>query len=271
MKENIFNYTSVEEIDPVAIYETASATSFAAIRGLFGKEEIGAAYATAARNFDASRDQPSLGESPGAVMENFQKLSIGGASAHWDYRPRFMRVIYNPLWCEDVYGMHGIFRKLTQARNRLQGYPLDYAVDDREDGFWTAARMQHYPRGGGNISRHRDVVISSVTQDAGLKRFYQFVLLLTTRGEHFQEGGAYIEKDGVTHDLEAFLGAGDLLVYNGASMHGVHDIDPGVVPDLSSFSGRLVALASLYRDMSKDDAAYEGYEGTDIDAEEVID
>ena len=200
-------------------------------------------------------------------MENFQKLSIGGAGSHWDYRPRFMRVIYNPLWAEDRYGMHTTFRKLAHIRNALQGNPPDYAVDKVEDGVWTAARMQHYPAGGGNISRHRDAVISTVTSDAGVKQFHQMLLLLTSKGEHFDVGGAYMEFGDEVVDLEDDFKAGDIVIYDGRTMHGVHDIDPHKVASLTGFEGRLIASVSLYKDMSAETKPYEGYEDTFVDAE----
>jgi hypothetical protein len=267
ISRNVVHATSVDALDADLVNEHVNRDAFAAIRGVFSRDDMAAVLERVRAGFDPARDQPSIGESPAAVMDNFQKLSIGGAGSHWDYRPRFMRVIYNPLWAEDRYGMHATFRTLAQIRNALQGNPPNYAVDQVEDGVWTAARMQHYPGGGGNISRHRDAVISTVTSDAGVKRFHQMLLLLTSKGEHFETGGAYMEFGDEVVDLEDEFKAGDIIVYDGRTMHGVHDIDPHKVASLTAFDGRLVASVSLYKDMSAQAKPYAGYEGTFVDAE----
>ncbi|GAF79407.1 unnamed protein product, partial [marine sediment metagenome] len=267
LKANIVNADDPDGIDVELVDRLMVRDSFACIRGLFDPVQIGNVYESIKSGFSAAKDNPAIGEKPGAVMKNFQKISIGGAGMHWDYRPRFMRVLYNPLWEPDVYGMHETFRRLAAVRNRLQGKPVGYAIDVVEDNLWTAARMQHYPAGGGNISRHRDVVISTVTGDAGVKKFHQILLLLTTKGKHFSEGGAFIELEGETIEFEEEFGAGDVLLYDGRTMHGVRDIDPHVVPNLNTLDGRLVAMVSLYKDMSRDATVYDGYEDCDIDAE----
>ena len=267
LTENVIRVGSLDELNVDLINSHVDRSAFAAVRGLFSKEHMAAVYQRVRAGFDASRDRASIGERPLEVMKNFQKISIGGAGNHWDYRPRFMRVIYNPLWEPDIYGMHQTFRVLARMRNKLQGNALDYAVDKVEEGFWTAARIQHYPAGGGNISRHRDAVISTVTGDAGVRRFQQMLLLLTSKGEHYQEGGAFMDVDGEIIDLEDEFKAGDVVIYDGTTMHGVHDIDPGRVPTLQTLDGRMVALVSLYKDMSADAKSYAGYENTFVDAE----
>jgi hypothetical protein len=268
LRANVLHVDAPAAIDAVAVHDRVRRDAFAAIRGLFCPEAIAAGLASLRAGFRADRDQPAVGEAPAAVMRNFQKLAIGGAGNHWDYRPRFMRTIYNPLWDEDLYGLHAIFRRLAQVRNVLQQKPLGHAIDRVEDGLWTAARLQHYPAGGGNISRHRDAVISTVTGDAGLTRFHQLLLLLTTRGVDFEAGGAFCESHGEEVDLESEFRAGDVVIYDGATMHGVHDIDPHRLPRLDTLDGRVVALVSLYKDMSADDRAYAGYEDCRIDAGE---
>lgn len=267
LANNVVTVRSVDEIDVQAINAHVARDSFAAIRGLFGPELMQDIYRSVQQGFDAHRDAASIGERPAEVMSNYQKISIGGAGNHWDYRPRFMRVIYNPIWAPDIYGMRETFRTLATVRNKLQGNRPDYAIDQVEDGLWTAARLQHYPSGGGNISRHRDAVISTVTGDAGVRAFQQMLLLMTSKGEHFQEGGAYMEVRGEVIELEDEFKAGDVVIYDGTTMHGVHDIDPQRVPSLHTLDGRLVALVSLYKDMSADAKSYAGYENTFVDAE----
>ncbi|MBD3222995.1 hypothetical protein GF314_17335 [bacterium] len=271
LQANVFHARSPESVDAGAINARVDRDAFAAVRGIFSPDEMAEALRSVRAGFRPELDQPAIGEAPAAVMRNFQKLAIGGAGNHWDYRPRFMRTIYNPLWEPDIYGMHAVFRRLAQVRNVLQQKPLNHAIDTIEDGLWTAARLQHYPAGGGNISRHRDAVISTVTGDAGVARFHQLLLLITSKGSDFTEGGAFCEAGGQTYDLESEFRAGDIVIYDGTTMHGCWDVDPHVTPRLDTLDGRLVALVSLYKDMSADARAYEGYEDCDVDAGAPVD
>jgi hypothetical protein len=162
--------------------------SFACVRGLFSKQEMKAACKRVAENFSSKNDRPAIGDTGRDVMNNYQKLAVGGAMTSWDYRPRFYRIFYTPLWASDVFGVHDIFRRFARLRNRLQGYPPNFAIDTVDEGLWTAARMQHYPAGGGFFMAHRDVVIDTVTHDAGQRRFHQLLLLMTTKGGLKRDG-----------------------------------------------------------------------------------
>jgi hypothetical protein len=84
-------------------------------------------------------------------------------------------------------------------------------------------------------------------------------VLITEKGKDFERGGAYIDTSDGRVDLEAECGAGDVLVYDGRSVHGVADIDPHKLPDMRGSSGRFVGLVTLYADMTGDDSVYKRY------------
>jgi hypothetical protein len=84
------------------------------------------------------------------------------------------------------------------------------------------------------------------TAEAGLG-YYQPLLLLTEKGQDFTGGGAYVDVGETRLFYEDGCCAGDVVVYDGRSMHGVSDIDPLEPLDLVRFTGRAVALASLFR------------------------
>lgn len=246
-------------LDAELVARFVSEHGFAIIRGLVSGGSLENARRAIAEQFDPHKDSPAIGTPADAAMRNFQKIVIGGGAQRGYYVPRFARILYNPLWADDIYGMREIFRKLAQLRNRLQGYPENYAVDQAEDGLFTASRLQHYPAGGGFFAAHRDAVVDQVTREAGLARFFQLVMLLTQKGKDFASGGAFVDRDGERLDLESEAQAGDVLVYDGRSVHGVDDVDPHLVPDLGSLRGRLVALTSLYKDMNGKAAEYQSY------------
>ena len=197
-------------------------------------------------------DNPAIDTSPESIMDNYQKIVVGGGSQKSYYIPRCARIAYNPIWSNDIYAMRQHFIKLSRVRNKLLSKPSDYAIESVEsDGFWTASRLQQYPSGGGFFMKHRDVVLENHTKEAGLEKFIQILLLITQKGEDFDEGGAFIEIDGVDVNLEDEFGRGDILIYDGRSKHGVADIDPNQLLDFDKVTGRIAALASLYVHYSK--------------------
>jgi hypothetical protein len=259
VRDRIFEIDNVEALDVPEVLHTVGHHGYAVIRGIFCKTEIRAAYKRISDAFDASRDRPGIGEPADAAMRNFQKIVIGGGAQQTYYVPRFLRVLYNPIWDEDVYGMRELFKRLARIRNKIQGHTPEFAIDRIEDNLWTAARLQHYPCGGGFFARHQDAIASTVTEEAGLLKFVQILLLITERGKDFTTGGAFVESNGNKLDLEGECATGDVVVYDGRSVHGVDDIDPHVVPELHSFAGRVVALATLYADFTNEDTQYNRY------------
>lgn len=263
LHQNTFVIETPEDAPADDINAALDAHGFVRICGLVSRDDVLAAREKLKAGFSAADDHPGLNDKPGSVMRNYQKISVGGASRNWSYRPRFVRVIYNPLWEDDVYGMHGVFRRIAQLRNVLQDKPLDYAIDKVEDNLWTAARIHHYPRGGGFLVGHVDNVNPKVVGDMGHKQYHQLLCLMTKRGEDFEEGGGFIEIDGERLIFEDHCELGDIMIYNGLIHHGVAEVDPHELPDVTGLSGRFAAFASLYKDMSGEKEVYAGYEKMD--------
>jgi len=259
-KGHLFEISKIEDLNVSHLFNKIEQEGYASIRGLFPKDELRKILQQIKTNLDTSKDNPAVGDNADSAMNNFQKLVVGGGAQTTYYVPRCVRVIYNPIWADNIYGMRDNFIRLGQLRNHIQGNNLNYAIHSIEqDGFWTGARLQHYPTGAGFFMSHQDSVLSQHTQDAGLKKFIQILLLITQRGEDFDTGGAFVEHIGEHLDLEAELETGDVVIYDGRSVHGVCDIDPHKSTCMNSASGRIVALASLYTDMTKSKEEYEHY------------
>lgn len=234
------------------------AHSIARVRGLFDRAELRASLQTIAANFDAARDRKHDPNDSAAVRRNYQKLQIGANSGIGSERTlgRFMRSLFNPIWDDDIYGMRRHFVRLAQFRNRLSRLPAEHAVHGTDHGFFTCARLHQYPRGGGFMVPHRDLFARVAVEEEGMPYFQCFVLL-SEKGEHFREGGAYIFSPQGRLDYEADCHAGDLIIYDGSTVHGVADIDPQEPLELLRFGGRVAAFASLFRCLggSEDDYA----------------
>jgi hypothetical protein len=234
-----------------AIRDTVAARGFAVVRGLVDRAALRAVLEQVRVRFDARLDARHDPRDTDAVRRNFQKLQIGANSGVNSRRTlgRFMRVFYNPIFADDVYGLRSYFITVSQFRNRLYDLPLDYAVHTTEDGLWTCARIQQYPRGGGFMVPHRDMYAQVATTDRGLG-YFQVLLLLTEKGIDFHDGGAYVDVGEERILYEDGCLTGDIVVYDGRSMHGVADVDPMEPLDLQAFNGRAVALVSLFRHLT---------------------
>jgi hypothetical protein len=229
----------------------------ARVKGLFDRAELSDVLRSIAANFDASCDRKHDPRDSDAVQRNFQKLQVGANSGIGTTRTlgRFMRTLFNPIFADDIYGMREHFVRLARFRNRLCELPEAHAVYGSEDGFFTCARLHQYPRGGGFMVPHRDVFARIAVEEKGTP-YYQCFVLLSEKGEHYHEGGAYINTPQGRLEYEADCKVGDVIVYDGKTVHGVADIDPLEALDLAHFGGRVAAFASLFCCLDASRAGY---------------
>lgn len=248
--DNLFEVASPEEISIEAFTDAMERRTFACIRGLVQPSEMRAALDRIVSRFDRSKDQPAKGHSPDAVRSNFQKVLLGGESRKASNDDaRCFRSCYSPFWAEDVWGLHPSLKQLARVRNKLAGLPLNFALEGTEaNGLWTAARFHQYPKGGGFFRRHTDYIVKDVADEKST-RFYQVVLTISRKGEHFMDGGAFVDIGDERVVLDDRALQGDIIVYDGRTMHGVEDIDPTEVLDLDTINGRLAGFATLYKKM----------------------
>lgn len=241
-----------EDVPYPALHRVLEAHHIARVRGLFERDRVRAVLASIACRFDRGRDRRHDPQDTEAVRSNFQKLQIGANSGIDTRRTlgRFLRILYNPIFADDVHGMRAHFVTLARFRNGLYGLPRDHAVHGTDDGFFTCARLHQYPRGGGFMVPHRDLYGRAVTVEAQLA-YYQPFLILSEQGVDYQEGGAYIDLGDERIHYEGACRAGDVVVYDGRTVHGVGDVDPLVPLELDRFSGRVAAFASLYRHLPR--------------------
>jgi len=183
-------------------------------------------------------------ESPIGLLHKF---NIGDSDPSIGRFPRCFETIYIPQDVEDFFSFPNIFTPMIELRNSLMGKSKNYVRGvDFSEGLWTACRFQHYFRGGGFFGGHTDIIIDQISSAADV-RTVQLVGVLSKRGEHFETGGAYIETSSGRIDLDDEVEVGDVVIYDGASYHGVHDIDGNHKFTTDSRFGRWSALVSLYQ------------------------
>ncbi len=248
--DNLFEVSAPEDIPMDAFVDAMERRTFACIRGVVKPQDMYAAYDRIVSRFDRSKDHPASGQSAEAVRTNFQKINLGGESrTASNDDARFFRAFYNPIWADDVWGLRSAFIQLSKVRNKLAGMPLDFALDKIEDnGLWTAARFHQYPKGGGFFRRHTDYVVKDVADEKST-RFFQVVLTLSRKGEHFQQGGAFVDVGEKRYCLDDCAEMGDIIIYDGRTVHGVEDIDPKSMLDMDTINGRLAGFATLFKKM----------------------
>ena len=246
-QDNLINIASVDELDVKVALRYLNNSGFCCIRGLISRDEIRISRKKFSSIFNTQLDNPSIGESPQDIQRNFQKLRVGISPVKPE-NSRLVRTFFNPLWEEDIYKMHSIFRQMIHLRNHILGKPATFASESVEEGLWTASRLQQYPPGGGFMSAHRDDLVKDAASDAGLD-FLQLLIVLSQKGEDYLSGGGFIIKNNKFINIEDETCLGDIILYDGRTIHGVDTIDPHIPLNLNTPSGRLVGFVTLYRDL----------------------
>lgn len=259
LSQLLFVASDLDGLPYSTLRDTVAARGLAIVRGLIDRDTVRARLTALREAFDVRNDARHDPRDTDAVRRNFQKLQIGANSGVNSRRTlgRFMRVFYNPIFADDIYGLRASFVALARFRNRLYELPSDFAVKGTDDGLWTCARIQQYPSGGGFMVPHRDMYSQVATTDHGLD-YFQVLLLLTEKGTDFHDGGAYVDVGDERVLYEDVCRSGDIVIYDGRSMHGVADIDPLAPLDLTRFNGRAVGLASLFKHLTPGEADYAG-------------
>lgn len=216
------------------------------VRGLFDRAEVMTARRNLERRFDPRDDRKHDPRDAEAIRGNFQKLMVGGVTPSFS-GARFLRMLYNPIFADDIYGMRALFVRLAGFRNLLYELPREFAVHGTDNGLWTASRVHQYPRGGGFMVAHRDDITAKVVREAGFKLYLQVYLIMSKKGEDFHTGGAFLDYQGQPVSYEEACDPGDVLIYNGNTLHGVADIDPLEPLDLTHFTGRIAAFVTLFK------------------------
>ena len=228
------------------IVTTVKNESFVILRGLTGRDTMRSKINLIQQQISTSTFLSSSGVTPDQIRTNMIKWSIGGQSAQQEGLSRFMVTCYNPMFCEDIFQMKEEFEKLIFIRDKLAGLDIIMTDDVLQKPKFNGTRLQIYPSGGGFLGGHIDSRAMDSLRDLN-RPFIQLVLLVTEKGLDFQKGGAYVVNNKNEYiDTEKFGLSGDILVYDGNTMHGVADIDSDKPFEKENMLGRCVALATIY-------------------------
>ena len=178
--------------------------------------------------------------------EPWRKLAISSANGVGEPYAQFLQTTYFSKLDPQYPALAIVFKFLISFRNQMLGLEDDFGSNPKEDGFWNACRVHHYPKGGGFMVEHKDTHFPKVL-DSNELPFLQVMMILSTKGIDFSEGGNYIrDRNGKQIYPEDLYGIGSIVMFDGGIAHGVQDVDPDGIVDFSEPSGRFAAFVNLY-------------------------
>lgn len=223
---------------------------FCLLRGLISKTQLSAGMRRLQKYIEENEDRACTGEAASEVRDYFMKMSIGlgNHSGHIINRSRFMRTVYIPLDKPDKFNLTESFRTVAKVRNLLMGKDINFAIDSPDENLWTAARVHHFPRGGGHMVPHRDTIAPQLLKDVNQTyEYFQPILIMSQKGRDFKTGGGLAMVDDNLIEYEDFSDFGDIAIYNVQTVHGVNEVDLNLPFKQRSSDGRYSGLVTLYK------------------------
>ncbi len=123
----------------------------------------------------------------------------------------------DPFVKNHLKGIQSASSTLLQAFYKLTG--SDHWLHGNKTGKNLYLEFVHFPVGTGYIDKHTHESIS----DFGLK--YNFLGLLTSKGEDYEEGGVLFYDQEYSLDLRDTFKKGDLILFNNRTLHEVIKIE----------------------------------------------
>jgi len=122
----------------------------------------------------------------------WRKQAIGSKTGSGESYSQLLQTTY--FWQHDLNfpALCQIFNAMINVRNLMTGMSINYGSDLKNDLFWNACRIHHYPQGGGHMASHRDTLFPKLLNDFQIP-FLQIMVTLSNRGHDFNNGGGYIQ------------------------------------------------------------------------------
>ncbi len=139
-------------------------------------------------------------------------------------------------WNQDVFNFFDLFRKGYYLKNLINNIQKDkFLGREPQDDCIARLSFQFYPSGVGSLNKHSDPVDHH--------QMAVPILIMSKKGQDFQSGGAYLEKEGGSKIfVDDIADVGDLVLFNAIIPHGVETIDPEENVEWLSFEGRWMMI-----------------------------
>ena len=145
-------------------------------------------------------------------------------------------------WNMDVFGFFEYFRSCYILNNRINNWPDNkYLGIEPDDAVTARLSFQCYPRGCGYLNRHQD--------SAGPHKFTTMSIIMSDKGEEFEEGGLFFAQANGKDDLllDDIVESGDVVYRHSEIVHGIQPIDPTAKKDWLAFQGKWTLLMATNR------------------------
>ena len=238
----------IENIDEEKVFFDIRNNGYSILPGFLSPEDLDGARSEYFRSLENEQSHPPLEKfKPIELAEKpWRKFAIGSKSGSGEPYSQLLKTTYFSDKCLTYPVLSKVFGRMIKLRNRLTNMHADYGSNFNEDDFWNACRVHHYPCGGGHMASHKDTLFPRLLSDFEFP-FIQIMVTLTNRKYDFNLGGGYIiDKQGEVVFFENESNAGSLILFNGETVHGVEDIDPDLLLDMNSKSGRIALFVNLY-------------------------
>lgn len=131
--------------------------------------------------------------------------------------------------CKDAYSLKNLTSNLSKNKF-LNIVP--------EEGCTARIAAQFYPKGYGFLNKHKDPVDTH--------QLTVPIMILSQKGEHFNEGGAFLcSEDGTKVIIDNLFEPGDVIYFSAEIPHGVEAIDPKSNVPWLNFEGRWMLLLAV--------------------------
>lgn len=150
----------------------------------------------------------------------------------------FHQFVFFP-WNQDMFNFFELFKPVYKIRNLINGLREDKFLSiTSQDGCTARLAFQFYPSGEGVMNKHTD--------PADHHQLTVPLMIMSTKGKDFKEGGLFIESNsGEKILIDDICNIGDVVYMNAQIPHGVLPIDPDTHCDWLSFKGRWMLLFAV--------------------------
>ena len=245
-----FEYSNIDNLNIKDVIRCCEDYNLAVIKNFISTDEMNNSKKKIKQIFSKNSDSIRQTNEYHKVAENYQRLCVGYGTSPGTgemRNSRLMRVIYNPVFKENIFDLHDVYRRMIVLRNRLYGVKDNFCLDEPEGGVFSCSRIHQFPKGGGFLSLHKDKDGIRTSQNADLKTFMHPLLIVDEKGKDYKTGGGIVRYKDEIIFYEDHLKPGDIAIYNGRSEHGVFNIDQEEKIDLDSFNGRSSILVTLFK------------------------
>ena len=242
-----FEYSNIDNLNIKDVIRCCEDYNLAVIKNFISVDEMNHSKKKIKQIFSINSDSIRQDNEYHKVAENYQRLCVGYGTSPGTgeiRNSRLMRVLYNPIFKENIFDLHDVYRRMIVFRNRLYGVKDNFCLNEPEAGVFSCSRIHQFPKGGGFLALHKDRDGIRTSNNADLKTFLHPLLIMDQKGNVV---GVAVANYGKKLGVESFnFGIKSSTLKKFASANGLKFLPPNN-RDLSNKDlGQLITEATIY-------------------------